>query len=156
MIPAEQYKQILEVMPLLCVDVVIKSTGGEYLLVKRANEPFKGQWWVVGGRVHKNETLEQAVLRKVKQEIGLTIQTLEPLGYYEDRFEKNSIKLDSPLHAVSVVFSAVIDDQQVLRLDGQSLEWKFFKELPRALRVKSFHGGSAEAADPMAWSSKEK
>ena len=156
MIPAEQYKQILEVMPLLCVDVVIKNTGGEYLLVKRANEPLKGQWWVVGGRVHKNETLEQAVLRKVKQEIGLTVHELDPLGYYEDRFEKNSIRLDSPLHAVSVVFSTVIDDQQVLKLDSQSLEWKFFKELPQGLRVKSFHGGSARAADPMPWSSKEK
>ena len=141
MIPVEQYKQILEVMPILCVDVVIKNSCGEYLLVKRANEPCKGQWWVVGGRVLKNETLEQAVLRKVKQEIGLTVQALDPLGYYEDRFEKNSIQLDSPLHAVSVVFSTVIDGEQVIKLDGQSHEWKFFKELPRAFRVKAFHGG---------------
>jgi colanic acid biosynthesis protein WcaH len=140
-IPAAQYKQILEVMPVLCVDVVIRNAGGEYLLVKRANEPLKGQWWVVGGRVYKNETLEQAVLRKVKQEIGVTVHALEPIGYYEDRFEKNSIKMDSPLHAVSVVFSVVIDGQQTIKTDGQSLEWKFFKELPKALRVKPFHGG---------------
>jgi colanic acid biosynthesis protein WcaH len=141
MIPVEHYKQILEVMPVLCVDVVIRNTAGEYLLVKRVNEPLKGQWWVVGGRVLKNETLEQAVLRKVKQEVGLTVHALEPIGYYEDRFEKNAIQLDSPLHAVSVVFATVIDDRQVIKMDGQSLEWKFFPELPRAFRVKPFHRG---------------
>ncbi len=139
MIPAEHYKQILEVMPLLCVDVIIKNSRGEYLLVRRANEPLQGQWWVIGGRVLKNETLEQAVIRKVKQEVGLTIRELTPVGYYEDRFEKNSIPLDSPLHTVSVVFSTSIDGQQPIKLDGQSLEWQFLKELPKAFHVKPFH-----------------
>ena len=60
MIPAEQYKEIIKVLPILCVDIVIKNNRGEYLLVKRAHEPLKGRWWVVGGRVHKGESIEQA------------------------------------------------------------------------------------------------
>jgi colanic acid biosynthesis protein WcaH len=142
MIPAAQFKQILEVMPVLCVDVVLRNSRGEYLLVKRANEPLKGQWWVVGGRVFKDETLEQAVRRKVKQEVGLTVQDLEPIGYYEDWFEKNAIPLDSRLHAVSVVFAATIDAGQVINTDGQSLEWGFFPELPPTFAVKPFGGGA--------------
>jgi hypothetical protein len=34
----------------------------------------------------------------------------------------------------------VIAGQQDIKLDDQSLEWGFFKELPGALRVKSFNG----------------
>ena len=81
-----QYKQILEVLPILCVDVVIRNRRGEYLLVKREGEPLKGQWWVIGGRVLKGETLEQAAIRKAKSEVSVTLQELHPIGYCEEVF----------------------------------------------------------------------
>jgi len=138
MIPAKQYKRILEVMPILCVDVVMRNARGEYLLVKRANEPLKGRWWVIGGRVHKNETLEQTVIRKVKQETGLAISKMQPIGYYEDKFKNNSIKLSTPLHAVSVVFAVAVGNDVKVRLDAQSAEWKFAKKLPADFRIRKF------------------
>ena len=138
MISTKQYKMILEKMPLLCVDVVIRNPSGEHLLVKRVNEPLKGRWWVIGGRVHKNETLKQAVIRKVKQETGLAINKMQPMGYYEDKFKNNSIKLATPLHAVSVVFVVTIGDDVKVRLDAQSSEWKFAKRLPVDFRVRRF------------------
>ena len=138
MIPAEQYKRILEVMPLLCVDVVIRNARGEYLLVKRVNEPLKGRWWVVGGRVHKNETLEQAVIRKVRQETSLDVRKMQPIGYYEAAFKDNSIKLATPFHAVSVVFAIAVANDVEIRLDAQSSEWKFAKKLPADFRVREF------------------
>jgi len=55
-IKTETYNQIIEVLPILCVDVIIQNKDGEYLLIKRANEPKVGCWWVIGGRVHKGET----------------------------------------------------------------------------------------------------
>ena len=42
MIPEDLYKQILSVMPIICVDVVIRNDKGQYLLVQRKNEPLKG------------------------------------------------------------------------------------------------------------------
>jgi len=138
MIPAEQYKRILEVMPILCVDVVIRNARGEYLLVRRANEPLKGQWWVIGGRVHKNETLEQAVIRKVRQETSLDIRKMLPIGYYEETFKNNSIKLDTRFHAISVVFAVAIGNDVKIRLDMQSSEWKFAKKLPINFRIRKF------------------
>lgn len=138
MIPAEQYKRILELMPILCVDVVIRNARGEYLLVKRANAPLKGRWWVIGGRVHKNETLEQAVIRKVKQETALAVRKMQPIGYYEDAFKDNSIKLATPFHAVSVVFAVAVGNDVKIRLDKQSTAWKFAKKLPADFRVRRF------------------
>ncbi|MGA9347297.1 MAG: NUDIX domain-containing protein, partial [Anaerolineae bacterium] len=109
MISTEQYTEIVRVLPILCVDVVVMNTNGEYLLVKRANEPRKGHWWVIGGRVFRGETMEQAAIRKVKEEVGLDAQSFRPIGYYEEVFGKNPFGLASELHAVSIVFSAVVD-----------------------------------------------
>lgn len=134
MIPPEQYARMIESLPILCVDIVIRNSGDEILLIKRENEPLKGEWWVVGGRVHKGETLEQAAIRKAKEEVGLQINNLQCIGYYEDAFETNPFGLATPLHSVSVVFSAIVNDGKTIRLDDQSSEWKFSKELPERFR----------------------
>jgi len=138
MIPAQQYKQIIEVLPILCVDVIIKNTRGEYLLIRRANEPRKGEWWVIGGRLLKGETLEEAVVRKVWEETSLNVESVHPIGYYEAVSQENPFGLGPRLHAVSVVFSTIVDDGQQIRLDGQSSDWKYAKELPPDFHIKSF------------------
>ena len=89
MIPSEQYSQIIEVLPILCVDVIVMNTRGEYLLIRRANQPMKGQWWVIGGRLLKGETLEQAVISKVLEETSLQVEAVHPIGYYEAVSQEN-------------------------------------------------------------------
>ena len=135
-IPANDYAQITKVLPILCVDVIVENSMGEYLLVKRANEPLKDQWWVVGGRVLKGETLEQAAIRKVKEEVGLKVDFVEPIGYYEDTFETNPFGFSIPLHSVSVVFSTVVDGSQQIKLDSQSSNWKYSPEIPKGFSIK--------------------
>ena len=138
-IPTEHYKKIIEVLPILCVDIIIKNHNGEYLLIKRANEPLKGKWWVIGGRVLKGESLEQAAKRKVKEEVGLEIDNVKSIGYYEDALETNPFCLTTPLHSISVVFSTIIEDEQIVTLDYQSSDWKYTKELPTDFFIKPFH-----------------
>jgi colanic acid biosynthesis protein WcaH len=144
-IPLEQYKQILDVLPILCVDVVIRNSQGEYLLVKRRGEPLKGQWWVIGGRVLKGETLEQAVDRKAKTEVGLTLRNVRAVGYYQEVFQDVPFDVRSGLHAVSVVFAGEADDQQAITLDGQSADWTYAQTLPAAFHVQPFPGESGFA-----------
>lgn len=138
-IPVEHYKEIVEVLPILCVDVIIKNHNEEYLLIKRVNEPLKGQWWVIGGRVLKGEGLEQAAKRKAKEEVGLEINNVQSIGYYEDVSGTNPFDSGTPLHSISVVFSTIIEDQQMVMLDYQSSDWKYSNELPKAFFIKSFH-----------------
>jgi colanic acid biosynthesis protein WcaH len=138
MIPTEQYTQIIEVLPILCVDVVIMNSNGEYLLVKRANEPLEGHWWVIGGRVYKGETMEQAAIRKVKEEVGLDVRSLRLIGYYEEVFRENPFGLTSGLHTVSVVFATMVDGYQPVKLDSQSTDWKYSPELPDDFCIRSF------------------
>jgi len=139
-IPLEQYRQILEVLPILCVDVIITNSRGEYLLVKRKGKPLEGHWWVVGGRVLKGETLEQAVVRKVQTEVGLTLRNLRAVGYCEEVFPDAPFEVQSGLHTVSVVFSGEVDNRQPIKLDDQSADWLYAKALPAAFRVQPFPG----------------
>ena len=138
MIPINKYKEILGVLPILCADVVIQNTRGEYLLIKRANEPKKDQWWVIGGRVLKGETIEEAAIRKVKEETGLQIKKPRPIGYFELVFGENPFGLPFEYHSASVVFTVIIDDRQSIKLDSQSKDFKFAKKLPVDFQIRPF------------------
>jgi colanic acid biosynthesis protein WcaH len=138
MIPTEKYTEIISVLPILCVDVVIQNTQGEYLLVKRINEPKKGHWWPVGGRVLKGETIEQAVIRKIKEETDLNVKTIQPIGYFELMTDANPFHLPFQYHTVSIVFVAGIEDGQKVKLDKQSAEWKYTKQLPADFHIEPF------------------
>lgn len=134
LIPAPLYTAILEALPLLCVDVVIVHQN-KYLLVKRKNKPAKDKWWVPGGRVIKGEKMEDAVKRKVKEELGIEIKILSTLGYYEDTWTKNESDVIGGLHTVSIVFLATPLNMAV-SLDNQSAEWKLSKRLPKRFLIK--------------------
>lgn len=141
-IPRGDYEKILRVLPILCVDIIIKDAKGRYLLVKRANEPKKGEWWVIGGRVLKNETLLEAVFRKAGQEASIEISAPVPVGYYELLNAPDPFGQDSDYHTVSVVFEASLKKDSGVKLDAQSTEFGFFNSLPDDFNVRSFSGSS--------------
>jgi colanic acid biosynthesis protein WcaH len=141
MIPRKPYGKMIEVLPILCVDIIVINQSGEYLLVKRENEPRKGQWWVIGGRIIKGETARRAAHRKLREEAAMDAAALIPVGYYEALAQKNPFGLAYPLHALSIVFFAALPDRQRIRLDRQSSAWKFSRKLPAAFKVKPFFNG---------------
>lgn len=139
MIDIDSYKKIINLLPILCVDIVVKKSKSEYLLVKRANEPLKGEWWVIGGRVLKGESLIDAARRKALQELSLNIMELSPIGYYEEFFEKNHFNVPSGMHSVSIVFETYISGDEKIELDSQSTEWIFSETLPTKFIIKKFN-----------------
>ena len=68
---------------LQCVGAVIKDEGGRLLLILRGHEPGKGLWSIPGGKIEPGETDEQAVVREVREETGLTVSCGRLLGAAE-------------------------------------------------------------------------
>jgi len=66
-----------------CVGAVIRDSAGRLLLILRRNEPGAGLWSIPGGRIEDGESDEQAVLREVREETGLTVQCGALLGSVE-------------------------------------------------------------------------
>jgi len=64
------------------VDIVIftiQSDQLNVLLVKRGIPPFKGQFALPGGFVHENESLDDAAMRELREETGVSAVYLEQL-----------------------------------------------------------------------------
>lgn len=70
-LPDETFKSVIQHTPLISIDLIVRNEQGEVLLGKRVNAPAKGYWFVPGGRVRKNETLDDAFVRLVKEELGI-------------------------------------------------------------------------------------
>ena len=80
----------------LCVDAIIDMGAGMIVLIERANEPHG--WALPGGFVEDGETLEDAILREVKEETGLDVELIRQFHTYSDP------KRDSRGQSVSTVF----------------------------------------------------
>jgi colanic acid biosynthesis protein WcaH len=67
----ETFKSVIQHTPLISIDLIVRNEQDEVLLGKRVNAPAKDYWFVPGGRVRKNETLDDAFIRLVKEELGI-------------------------------------------------------------------------------------
>jgi 8-oxo-dGTP diphosphatase len=62
--------------PVVGVGAVVVHEG-RVLLIRRGKEPMRGRWLVPGGTVEWGETLQEAVVREVEEETGLTVRPRE-------------------------------------------------------------------------------
>ena len=67
----------------LTVDIVLfgyaKEPAISVLLIKRGSDPYKGEWALPGGFVEKGESLEEAVIRELKEETAIRAECIEQL-----------------------------------------------------------------------------
>jgi colanic acid biosynthesis protein WcaH len=124
------YKKIMEKVPVVCTDALILNEKKEFLLIKRKNEPLKNIYWMIGGRLHKNELIENGIKRKLHQEIGVKNIKVKYLGFFEEFFLKTKQNVNNGFHSISFVYLAFINSNTKIKIDEQSSEFKWFKKLP--------------------------
>jgi mutator protein MutT len=61
--------------------------GDKVVLIRRGKEPLRGRWVVPGGTVELGETLEEALVREMREETGLEVAPRELLTVF-DRIER--------------------------------------------------------------------
>ena len=127
--PAKQYCYD-HPRPALTVDIVLFHRSGvdiEVLLIKRGREPFKGRWALPGGFVDKDESLEAAAARELREETGLHGIKLEQLAAFGDPGR------DPRGHTVSVVFYGTVSDRGAVIAadDAADAKWHSVSHLPK-------------------------
>jgi len=71
MISTSEFITVIENAPLVSVDLLVHNNKKQILVGKRVNNPAQGYWFVPGGRIRKNEPLQEAVIRLMKGELGV-------------------------------------------------------------------------------------
>ncbi|OGI11766.1 MAG: hypothetical protein A2Y40_01135 [Candidatus Margulisbacteria bacterium GWF2_35_9] len=124
-IDKDQYNQIIRIFPRICSDIWILNEAGKTLLMFNANQPFKGQWWFPGGRVHFGESRLQAAYRKLKEECDLRVASeLVELGTF-DLFVSTA---EMKYHDVTTLFKFVIPTNTIIKTDSQALDHGWFTQ----------------------------
>jgi colanic acid biosynthesis protein WcaH len=123
-IEEELYNKIRNLVPRCCVDLVIINEYKETLLGMREFEPCKGEYWILGGAIHHNETIDDAIKRKLYEEAGITsIEASNFIGVEEwcnDRLN---------FHDICLTYS-IMTRKITLRSDSQHDYLRWFKNLP--------------------------
>ena len=122
--------------PVVGVGAVILE-GDKILLEKRKNMPSKGKWSVPGGLVELGESVENAVIREVKEETGLDV--------YEPRLV-DVVTYVSMGERGAVMYHYVIIDYLVsvkagkakAASDADELKWVPFNEVEEYDLTESF------------------
>ncbi len=90
-LPRADFRQAVEMLPLVSIDLLLRDGAGRYLTGLRTNPPARGAWFVPGGRIRKNEPLRAALDRIAREELGLAIapESWTPRGVYEHFYGTN-------------------------------------------------------------------
>jgi 8-oxo-dGTP diphosphatase len=96
--------------PVLGVGALIFNRG-KILLVERGKEPMKGYWSLPGGALETGETLEEGIIREVREETGLEVKPVKVLEIFE--------RIIRDAHGAAEYHYVLID--YVCRITGGSL-----------------------------------
>jgi colanic acid biosynthesis protein WcaH len=130
-IPSELYFQILQNIPIACVDIAIVAQGA-VLLVKRKDPPARDQWWVPGGRVLKGEMMKQTAARKALEEVGIECHVGPIIHTAETIFPDGPGGI--PVHSInSCFFLYPVDQNFKPRLDDHHADYRWVNYIPGGL-----------------------
>ena len=103
--------------PKPCVGVIL-AKDRQVLLALRAIEPRKGMWDLPGGFVDAGETAEEAVIREMREETGLTVAVGPYFGSLIDTYGQRAVP------TLNLIFAATaMDGHPHAQSDVGELRW---------------------------------
>ena len=104
---------------------LIINENNEVLLGKRAIDPSKGMWDVIGGFLNNGESPESGAIREAKEEAGVVVEIEKFIGIFMDTYG------DSDYFTLNICYTAkIIDGELKAGDDIDELKWFSANELP--------------------------
>lgn len=137
----EVFSNIIENTPLISIDLIIKNQENRILLGKRVNKPAKDSWFVPGGRIYKDENIEEAFKRLTLEELGkvFDINKAKFKGVYQHFYDDNVFNDNFSTHYIVLGFELVIKEELSLdKIQHNKQKWFEEKELLNSEEVYSY------------------
>lgn len=86
-----KFLDMVDSMPLVSIDLLLEDESGRFLVGRRINKPAQGYLFVPGGRILKGESLDSALQRIVRKELGphVSITAWQPRGVFQHFYDDN-------------------------------------------------------------------
>ena len=140
MLDAHTFKTVIENTPLVSIDLCLVCDD-QLLLGKRNNDPLKGEWFTPGGRIHKNETWQDALLRISEAEIGsrgIAAEDFALMGMWDHFYSNSALDQNTSTHYVNLPHYAAFKSKPQIALDDQHGEFKWY-DLSVVAKDEKFH-----------------
>ena len=105
----------------VAVAVIVNEQKQVLIALRQAHQHQGNLWEFPGGKVELGETTEFALLREVKEELGLEIVKATPLIEIRHDYQDKSVLLD--------VWSTCEFEGEAKGLEGQTIRWCPIEEL---------------------------
>ena len=136
MLDDQIFKTVVDSTPLISIDILIKK-GNKILLGKRINKPAQGYFFSIGGRINKNETIDNAMARVALNELNIDLKsTPEFIGVFE-HFYDDSMYENVSTHYVNIAYEYEMEETPDLATEQHS-EYKWFT-IDELLERKQVH-----------------
>lgn len=140
--------RIYPTRPYLAVSAAI-FRAGRVLIVRRARPPAHGLYTLPGGGVELGETLEQAVMREIREETALAIEPLELVGFRQAIVRDAAGRVER--HFVVLPFAArFIGGEIMLNEELAEAKWLLPSEISELKTTEGLAAIVAAAAERMA------
>ena len=140
MLNAQTFKTVIENAPLVSIDLCLVCYG-QVLFGKRNNDPLKGEWFTPGGRIHKNETWQDALLRIAEVELGLcdtAVESCSLMGVWDHFYNNSALDQNISTHYVNLPHYVRFKSKPEITLDDQHGEFEWF-DLSVVSNDEKFH-----------------
>ena len=124
MLDDQIFKTVVDSAPLISIDILMKKDN-KILLGKRINKPAQDYFFSIGGRINKNETIDNAMARVALNELNIELKSVPKfIGVFE-HFYDDSIYKDVSTHYLNLAYEYEMEEIPDLPTEQHS-EYKWF------------------------------